>query len=940
MTSLLLLLAASPALSAPPPVTAIAYRPDGTILAVGTRGEVLLLNAKTAAVRGAIDGLTNRVTGLAFTKSGLLAIASGDPGESGLVRLVDCTHPTHPKTLIEFPAHDDIIYALAFSPDGKTLATTGYDRLIRLWDIPAKSDPKPRRTLTDHSDTVYGLSFHPTQPLLASVSADRAVKVWDTTTGQRLYTLSEPTDWLYTVAWSPDGNRLAAAGADRSVRIWEADRRGGKLIQSAFAHEGTVTQLHYTSNGRTLYTIGDDRRSKAWDASKLVESKLFDPRPDTILSAALSPDGQRLALGSYDGTLVLIDTKTGKVAATPKLEKPKFDRFPEIAEAEVHAGLRLPATVIGVLSRAGEVDRFDLSGKPGEELGLELRTTADPKKFEPILTIADARGQVLSEGTRLGVRFDQTGPYSVSVRDREYRGGADLSYRLDIGPVPVVTTVFPPAVPRGVETPIRIEGVHLGAKTPLTVRAKPPAEAVPGSRFPVQLQNGPKVDVIVNEFPLVAVDPKNGATLTEVPMSACGTLTQESPQQLIHFSAKKGQRLLVEAHALGSPVDPAIEIVDAAGQPVPQAVLRCTARVYVSFRDHDATRPGIRLETWNELAVDDLVFLDGELMKILALPRNPDDDCRFYEVDGKRVAFLGTTPNHHAMGAAMYKVEVHPPGATFPPNGMPTFPLAFRNDDGGPGCGKDSLVVFDPPTDGQYTIRMTDATGATGANHSYRVTVRSPRPDFQLRVSPTLPKIERGSAVALTVTATRVDGYDGPIAIEFEGLPAGFTAPQAVIEAGQNTATFPLAVDSNAAVGEGPTLRIVGHATIAGRELVHNANGGKLTVTEPGDIAVSLASPTVAIQPGREARMIARLDRRNGYTGRVPLDVQGLPHGVRVLNVGLNGILVTPTQKEREIVLFAEPWVKPMERPIAVTARHEKKGTTVAAPIATIQVKP
>ena len=179
-----------------------------------------------------------------------------------------------------------------------------------------------------------------------------------------------------------------------------------------------------------------------------------------------------------------------------------------------------------------------------------------------------------------------------------------------------------------------------------------------------------------------------------------------------------------------------MEILDASGQLVPRAVLRCTAKTYVTFRDHNSTGPGIRLEYWNELAIDDLLYVGGELMKIKALPRNPDDDCQFYEVDGKRVGFLDTTPTHHALGTPMYRVEAHPPGSTFPPNGMPLFPLAYRNDDGGPGLGKDSRVVFDPPADGVYQVRITDANRAGSPVHAYRLTVRPPRPDFAIRLQP------------------------------------------------------------------------------------------------------------------------------------------------------------------------------------------------------------
>ena len=138
----------------------------------------------------------------------------------------------------------------------------------------------------------------------------------------------------------------------------------------------------------------------------------------------------------------------------------------------------------------------------------------------------------------------------------------------------------------------------------------------------------------------------------------------------------------------------------------------------------------------------------------------------------------------------MYKVTIHPPGTTFPPNGFPVITLPYRNDDGGPGYGKDSRLVFDPPADGEYRVRVGDAGGQGGAGYGYRLTVRPPRPDFRVSLAPAAPAVWKGGAVPVTVNVERLDGFDGQIDVRLENLPPGFSAP----------ATNVLSEDSSTAV--------------------------------------------------------------------------------------------------------------------------------------------
>ena len=1060
--SVALLLVPALATAAPPAVNAVAYRPDGGAVVFGDTRGLRMFEVPSGRSRGGVA--SQRITALAFDRAGtVLAVASGDPGKVGRLGFLAVTNDIgrlgDGKNDV-FDAHKDAIYALAFSPDGKTLATAGYDRLIHLWDVPdltgqqEKRKPGPRLTLKDHSDAIYGLSFHPDGKLLASAGADRAVKVWDVATGKRLYTLGDATDWVYAVAWSPDKKHLCAAGVDKSVRVWAADASGGKLVNTAFAHEKPVWRLGHTSDGKTLFTAGEDRIVKSWDALKLTEQKVFDTQPDAILDFALRPDGKQFALARFDGAGVLIDAATGKVAhelMPTKEKKPKepegeslvfaqpakplppkvtkvtpdggargattrvtvtgtnldqvkaatasgpgvtvkvgsatgatlelvvtvsadaavgavqitlggaggnappvtfaIDRFAAVNEAGATDSARtampvkLSATVVGTIDRAGDVDYFRFEAKVGDQIGAQAVTAEVGSKLDPALVLTDENGAVLAEGAAsLGFVVRKAGAYALGIRDREFRGGADLTYRLHVGEVPVITGVFPLAVQRGRTTSVHVSGVNLGAAG-ATARVAVPADAKPGAKVPVPLAGGAagaigKAEVTVSEFPAVVLDPVTGGDI-RVPGSADGIFTKPNEAQTAHFSAKKGERLVVEvlAQRAGSPVDSVIEILDSAGKPVPLATLRCTAKTSVTFRDHDSRGGGIRLDAWNELAVDDYLFVNGELIRILALPKGPDDDCRFYQAGGQRVGWLGTTPTHHSFGETMYKVEIHEPGKTFPPNGMPVFGLAYRNDDGGPGYGKDSRVFFDPPADGTYQVRVTDARGAHGPVHAFRVTVRPPKPDFALTANVVGPMLLKAGSVPVNVSIDRADGFDGAVTLRLKNLPIGFTAPPTALEAGQQSTTFPLFAPADAVLPDKPAVVLVAVATIGGKEVVRELPLPLPAKLGTGDLVTTLKQQTVTIRPGQQSRFTVQIERQGKFAGRVPIEVKGLPHGVRVLDIGLNGILITERETSRDVVLYAEPWVKPMERPLIVVSKREGAASEYGAKPLLLEVK-
>ena len=301
------------------------------------------------------------------------------------------------------------------------------------------------------------------------------------------------------------------------------------------------------------------------------------------------------------------------------------------------------------------------------------------------------------------------------------------------------------------------------------------------------------------------------------PGGASGRIGRDGDVDLFRFEAKKGRRVIVEVFGrrLGSPIDPVIEVLDNRGQAVPRAVLRPVEETNVAFRDHASMIRTIRLTKWDELKMGDYLLAGRELMRLSSLPRNPDDDAVFWGLGnersdpGERLAFLETTPEQHPMNQPMYQVEIHPPGATFPTGGVQPVTLTYRNDDGGPGFGKDARVTFDPPADGTYLVRVEDVRGLGGADHGYHVVVRPPRPDYELSLSTNDPQVPRGGARIVRVNLLRKDGFDGAVDVSAEGLPAGITATSARIEPESYTADLLLMADAKAPATSPPTWRVV-----------------------------------------------------------------------------------------------------------------------------------
>jgi hypothetical protein len=409
-----------------------------------------------------------------------------------------------------------------------------------------------------------------------------------------------------------------------------------------------------------------------------------------------------------------------------------------------------------------------------------------------------------------------------------------------------------------------------------------------------------------------------------------------SPEEdYFRFHARKGEKLTIDVAAarLGSPLDSQIEILDAKGDPIPRATIRCLYETYVTLSDKDSRRPEVRMVSPAGFHEGDYLMLGDELDRITFIPDQPDADVALRSADGLRWAYLGTTPAARALNTPIYRVEILPPGAEFPPNGLPTYHLVWRNDDGGPGYGSDSSLNFEAPEDADYIVHLKDVRGLEGPNFAYRLSLRAVDPDFKLSVDPENPNIPQGGSTFVTVTANRVRGYAGPIEIRVEGLSGGITASPATIPAGQDSTLLVFSAAAKASVDAAPSaIKIVGHAMINGEDHARVASADAplimASVIPPPDAVVTAGPDRITIAPGQDVKVTLKVDRRQGFAGRVPCTVRNLPPGVRVVNIGLNGVLLSETQTTRTITIHADDWAQPITQPFYIVGQVESNMPT------------
>ena len=761
---------------------------------------------------------------------------------------------------------------------------------------------------------------------LLAVARFGAVEILETASMKSVRTIDGFPGKANSVEFSADG-RMILVGTGVSGLYGRAQARSvtdGRVLKTFEGHRDVLYAARLSPDSSIVATAGYDRKITLWDFKSGKPVRTLSGHNGAIFDLAFNPDGTILASASADQTIKLWQVSTGVRLDT--LGQPLKEQY---------------------------VVRFSPDGKHVVAGGLDNRirvwrvVSKDKPRINPLVY-----ARIAHEGAIIQLGFTPNGQSLVSIADDQTMKLWDTNDYTQL----VAFDKQPdesPALTMLADNRTFVVGRVDGSLESF--------EAQPGDVEPaVAVKVTPKlIEGEVKYRELAEAEPNDAiadAAAVSLPAKITGAIHAKAEgattdADVFRFDAKAGEQWVFEVKAARnkSPLDSKIEVLDASGRPIPRVKLQAVRDSYINFRGIDSNTRNCRLHNWEEMDLNQYLYLNGEVVKLWLWPRGPDSGFDFYPHGGNRHTFFGTTAMAHALQEPAYIVEPHAPEKKLIPNGLPVFTINYENDDDSEReLGNDSRLQFTAPADGSYLLRVTDVRGFQGEAYKYEVTARPAKPGFAVTLGGANPTINAGSGREFTVLANRHDGFLGEIRVNIDGLPPGFSVSSPiVIEANQHIAYGTINALSDApqpTPENAKATKVTATATVNGVETTVDVNSfGGIKLADAPKILVAIgpdandadkaAAPEFAkpnafeitIAPGETVTARVHIKRQEGFNNRIGFEplAQNLPHGIIVDHVGLNGLLIVEGTSERQFFITAADWVPETTRVFHLRSKEE-----------------
>ena len=681
----------------------------------------------------------------------------------------------------------------------------------------------------------------------------------------------------------------------------------GKQLHEFGGHTDAIYAAAVDTQGRTLATAGYDRRIVLHDIVSGDVLRVLEGHNGSVFSLCFDPSGNVLCSASADGTVKIWSVATGQRLDT--LSQPQAEQYTVIVSPD---GARVFAAGADNRIRIWKL----LSLKKTRINPLVVSRFAHEQTISRIALSAD--GQLLASSGEDGtLRIWQAFPLQpLQTMPPQQSQVTSLSF---VGNQQLFVTRID-----GTSERIAINADRQSAESATT----------PADTSPTTAPTMPEEAEVLNQ--IVESDNNDDPASSQkavLPFKVTGVIKPDGGNDrdadCYRFAATAGQQLVLEVQAEGDnpPLDSRIEVVTKEGKPIIRTVLQAVRDSYFTFRGKDSdTIDDFRVFNWQEMELNEYLYSDGEVVKLWLYPRGPDSGFKVYPGFGKRFTYFGTTPTSHALQAPCFVVVPRAPGEALTPNGLPTFPVYYENDDDPRRTlGRSARLMFTAPGNDDYVVRVTDSRGFSGKDFRYTLTVRTPAPRYEVSISTRKIGVAPGTGTEVLFTAKRIDGYDGPIPVDISGLPPGFEFSGPLVIQSEQFKTSGTLYATAAAADPTPE-QLAGIKITAGDLQLGTLEELKLkkdprvrfrieaAESKGGDSTEPLV---LQIRPGQTIQAMLRVERlkHDGVLSFGKEDSgRNLPHGVFVDNIGLNGLLLLAGQSDREFFITAAKWVQPMRR--------------------------